>query len=131
MYLIWTKLAIVVSAFFFFFFFFFFVCHSLSLPVGVFVSLIPFHCFTTETISSTKGHNLSIIISCTRLYTFEKKGENDRKGRVWRQTKYGHTKTLTPQVIVTVICLIQTPKKKNDTTSDCNGHLSNRNIQKH
>ena len=27
-----------------------------------------------------------IIIRCTRLYTFEKKRENDRKDRVWRQT---------------------------------------------
>ena len=26
-----------------------FFCRSLSLPVAVFVSLIPFHCFTTET----------------------------------------------------------------------------------
>ena len=31
-------------------------CHSLSLPVAVFVSSILFHCFT---IFSTKGHNLS------------------------------------------------------------------------
>ena len=37
-----------------------FFCHSLSLPVAVFVSLIPFHFFTTETsVFSTKGHNLS------------------------------------------------------------------------
>ena len=28
-----------------------------------------------------------IIISCTRLYTFEQKRENDRKDGVWRQTK--------------------------------------------
>ena len=45
--------------FFFFFFFFFFFCHSLSLPGAVFVSLIPVHYFTTETIFSTMGHNLS------------------------------------------------------------------------
>ena len=38
------RLAPVVSAF---------VFHSLTLPVAVFVSLIPFHIF------STKGHNLS------------------------------------------------------------------------
>ena len=36
-------------------------CHSLSLPVAVFVSLIPFHCFTTETIFSTKGHNIKSL----------------------------------------------------------------------
>ena len=46
------------SAFFFFFFFFLCVClcHFLSLTVAVFVSSIPFHCFTAET---TKGHDLS------------------------------------------------------------------------
>ena len=70
------RLAPVVSAFSF--------CHSLSLSVAVFVSLIPFHCFT---IFSTMGHNLSNLYSCTRLYAFEKKKENDRKDRVWRQTK--------------------------------------------
>ena len=41
-----SRLAPVVSAFF-------------LLPVAVFASLIPFHCFTTETIFSTKGNNLS------------------------------------------------------------------------
>ena len=58
------------------FFFFVFFFHSLSIPVAVFVSLIPFHCFTT--VFSTTGHNL-IIISCTSLYTFENTRENDRK----------------------------------------------------
>ena len=46
--------------YFFFFFFCHFFCHFLSLPVALLVSLIPFHCFTTGTIFSTKGHNLSI-----------------------------------------------------------------------
>ena len=32
-------------------------CHSLSLAVAAVVSLIPFHCFTTETIFSTTGYN--------------------------------------------------------------------------
>ena len=65
------RLAPVISALIF--------CHSLSLPVAVanFVSLIPFLSFTT--IFSTKGHNWLIHIDCTRLYTFEKKRENDRK----------------------------------------------------
>ena len=29
-----------------------------------------------------------IIINCTRLYTFERKRENDRKDRAWRQTNF-------------------------------------------
>ena len=56
-------------------------CHSLSLPVTVFVSLMSFHCFTT-----LRDITYQIVISCTRLYTFEKKIENDRKDGVWRQT---------------------------------------------
>ena len=71
------RLAPVVSAFCF--------CHSLSLPVAVFVSLIPFHCFTTTVLSFLlRDITYQIIISCTRLYTFEKKRENSRKDRVWR-----------------------------------------------
>ena len=31
---------------------------------------------------------MQIIISYTILYTFEMKRENDRKGKVWRQTVY-------------------------------------------
>ena len=42
------RMAPVDSAIVFIFFFF----HSLSLPIAVFASLIPVHCFT-------KGHNLS------------------------------------------------------------------------
>ena len=73
---------------FIFYFLLFFFCHSVSLPIAVFVSLIPFHCFTTETTLSFPLRDITyqIIISCTRLYTFEKKRENDRKDRVWRQT---------------------------------------------
>ena len=63
----------------------FFFCHSLSLSVAVFVSLIPFHCFTTLSYP-LRGVTYQSIISCTGLYTFEKKKENDRKDRVWRQT---------------------------------------------
>ena len=58
-------MAPVISAFSF--------CHSLSLPVAVFVSLIPFHYFPLGNIT------YQIIISCTRMYTFEKKRENDIK----------------------------------------------------
>ena len=74
------RLTPVVSAFFFIFFFF--------VILYVFVSLIPFHYFTTETALSFPLRDITyqIIISCTRLYTFEKKRENDRKDRVWRQT---------------------------------------------
>ena len=58
------RLAPVISAFFFF-------GHSLSLPVTVFVSLIPFHCFTQKSIYSTKGHNLSNhYITKTRLFKY-------------------------------------------------------------
>ena len=41
----------------------------------------PFHCFTTETTLSFPLRDITyqIIISCTRLYNFEKKRENDRK----------------------------------------------------
>ena len=92
----YPRLAPVVSAFFFlfffFFFFFFFFCHSLSLPVAIFVSLIPFYCLTTELSFLPRDITYQIIISCTRLYTFENKTENDRKDRVWRQTNV----TLTP-----------------------------------
>ena len=61
----------------FFFFLLLFFCHSLSLPVAAFVSLIPFHCFTTISFP-LRDITYQIIISCTRLYTFEKKRENDR-----------------------------------------------------
>ena len=72
------RLASVVSAMFFFFFFFFF-CRSLSLHVAVFVSLIPFHCLLQTLSFPIRGITYQIIISCTRLYTFENKRENDRK----------------------------------------------------
>ena len=52
---------------------------NLSLPVVVFVCLIQFHCFTTETIFPLWDITYQIIINCSRLYTFEKKSENDRK----------------------------------------------------
>ena len=56
--------------------------------MAVFVSLIPFHCFTTETLYfSLRDITYQLIISCTRLYTFEKKEENYRKDKVWRQTR--------------------------------------------
>ena len=78
------RLAPVVFAFFFFFFFF---CHSLSPPVAVFVSWIPCHCFTTETIFSTMGHTLSTHYKLYQIVLYLwKKRENDRKDRVWRQT---------------------------------------------
>ena len=73
-----------------------FSCHSLSLPVAVFVSLILFHCFTTETSFPLRDITYQIIISCTRLYTFEKKRENDRKDRVWRQTRSISTRVIWP-----------------------------------
>ena len=71
---IWRhRLAPVVSAFF--------ICHSLSVPAAVFVPLIPFYCFTTETTLSFPLRDITYqsIITCTSLYTFEKKRENDRK----------------------------------------------------
>ena len=51
--------------------------YSLSLPVAVFVALVPFHCFTTETTISFSLRDITyqIILNCTRLYTFEKKIE--------------------------------------------------------
>ena len=59
---------------------------SQSTPVAVFVSLIPFHCFTALSFP-LREITYQIIISFTRLYTFEEeKRENDRKNRVWRQT---------------------------------------------
>ena len=61
------RLAPIVSAFCF-------------LPVAVFVSLIPFNYFATEALSfPLRDITYQIIISCTRLYTFEKKRENYRK----------------------------------------------------
>ena len=42
-------LSMLATLFFFFFFFFCFFFCTVSLPVAVFVFLIPFHCFTTET----------------------------------------------------------------------------------
>ena len=66
---------------FFFFFFFLFVffflsfCHPSSLPIAVFVSLIPFHCFTTVLSFPIRDITYQIIISCTRLYTIDKERE--------------------------------------------------------
>ena len=67
------RLAPVVFIYFFFYFFFFFVI------------LYHFLCFypIQSLFFPLRDITYEIIISCTRLYIFENKRENDRKDRVW------------------------------------------------
>ena len=61
-------------------------CLSLSLPVAVFVALIPFTVSLQKLSFPLRDITYQIIISCARLYTFKKKRENDRKDRIWRHS---------------------------------------------
>ena len=69
-----------------FFFLSFFITSCSCSKVFLFNPISQFY-YRNDSIFSTKGHNYQIIISCTRLKTFEKKRENDRKDRVWRQAR--------------------------------------------
>ena len=82
--LVWrmtNRLAPVVSAFFFFFFFFFFF-------LSFFITSCSCICLFNPISLLLWDITYKIIVSCTRLYTFEKKRENDRKDRVCRQTRW-------------------------------------------
>ena len=63
-----SKIVFYFILFYFMYFIYFYFCHSLSLPVVVFVPLIPFQCFTTENIFPLRDITYQIIIGCARLY---------------------------------------------------------------
>ena len=68
----------------------------------------PIHCFTAETTLSFPLRDITyqIITSFTRLYTFEKKIENVRKDRVWRQTSNRHNSVKQRRVDIFIVYLL-------------------------
>ena len=69
---------VVLSLFFIIYLFIYlFICRSLSLYCSCIYLFNSFYCFTRSFPQRDITHK--IIISCTRLHTFEKKSENDRK----------------------------------------------------
>ena len=57
-----------------------FLCHSLSLPVAVFVSLIPFHCFTALSFPLREIKSLYALLDCIPLKRKEKMIEKIESG---------------------------------------------------